>query len=182
MPKYYDITPSEFIHDYLNMDYLDFVRIGNTVYLIHRYQVLEYENYGFSNASEGIYDIYDIETFSQDFGLPTSQGFQACLTKFKDNLVDIISIGQFMNCLEDDFGATIPDRMPTYTLRRQFFSACKYWYFNLARFNFFDSDKLKTLCEIAKDGAIFANESVPYASEEILIALEEAEYWEEGNG
>lgn len=183
MAKYYDITPSEFVHEYLMIPW-EFVRIGNIVYFINDICVLEYE-YDSCSATEsipvdaGIFGTYNAATFSQDFGNLSIPGIMACLDEFQ-YYVSAYSDRDALERLVDDLDAYIPEQGVEHSIRDlftpQFFED---WYHNLSLYDFFDSDKIKTICEIARDGAIFANEIVPYASEELAIALDTVEYWED---
>ena len=161
MPKYYDITPTEFIHDYLGLTPFEFVRVKNLVYLINADQLLEGL---YDDDTASIYGWYDVSTFSEDFGILQFPGLLSCLEWFWSCL-DI-------ECLEDGLGAHIPAWASWLKLREIFTSEYEYWYGNLLPYDFFGSYKLEIICEIAKDGAIFANEVVPLADEDTMIALE----------
>jgi hypothetical protein len=168
MPVQLDITPSEFIYDYLLLydeDY-SFVRYKDTVYLINPIAL------GDGGDFSGIYDTYSVGGFSNEFGLQ-SRGLRTCFGCFCFMYIGHSDV-EVVDDLEYYYGAKIhPSWVPG--IHRAFASSSPDRLYDIFEpYFFFYSDKFELICRVAKEGAIFAPEVVPLATEDELIALDVA--------
>jgi hypothetical protein len=174
MPKYYDITPSEFIYKYLVVpeDQFCFMRLKDTVYLIDSYILDDYDGeYDF------VIDTYNAKTFSKEFA--GSEGLYHCCRDLQDYIEShIYSDGSFddtiMSWLEDYCKADLPQ--DTSGFGYLFITGdMSSWYSNLESYNWFGSEIIKTICEVVSFGGEFAPEAFP--AEKDAYVLEALDYW-----
>lgn len=171
-----NITPSDFIYNYLTVSeaQFGFVRYNHTVYLIDYYLFEDYED------SNCVLDTYNASTFHTEFA--GSVGFHSCCADFQDymeeNLYSDDSIdGNAINWLTKHYHAEFPQ--DTSGIGRLFMQDFNQWYYNFEPYNWFNSEMFKTVCEAMRGNITFAPENVPLVNvndEDLLIAIESMDY------
>ena len=167
-----DVTPSEFIYDVLQLSQtFRFTRYRDRIYLIDEDTLLD--NVFTPAVVAGIMDSYDASKFNQEFGCLTS-GLLKCLEEFARYFAHDCDDNDVVYELQHYFGAKLhPSWIPG--IHRAFASSSPDRLYDIFEpYFFFYSDKFELICRVAKEGAIFAPEVVPLATEDELIALDVA--------
>ena len=171
-----NITPSEFIYNYLTVSesQFGFVQYNHAVYLIDYYLLEDYE------GEDCVLDKYNASTFHAEFA--GSAGFRYCCCDLQDYIEGHLDrnnslASETINWFTDHYHAEFPQ--DTTGIGRLFMQDFGQWYYNFKPYNWFNSEMFKTVCEAMRGNIVFAPENVPMVTtddEDLLIAMESVDY------
>ena len=117
---------------------------------------------------DAVFDVYNAATFPQEFGA-MSDGLIECLLDFQQDISGATEYDA-RSFLSDRLWAVFPDDgEDIYPLYQLFTTQFEDWYDDLEMYDFFDSSMIETICAVARDGAIFADEVVPPIRDEVIL-------------